>query len=152
MEGQQVPPSGSVGDIVLSLDISESQLGSPIVFTVSWTRNGEPMSEDASITIQRAENPVIDVTRTADKENAKPGEEVVLTYTIKNDTKFDMTDITLIDENISDNPILQHDTLRASSSYSISYRYTMKDESVVSTPFVTYTVNGKTKTFSSIDP
>ncbi|HRX59051.1 MAG TPA: hypothetical protein P5075_09780 [Eubacteriales bacterium] len=152
MHGAEIPPSGSVRDIVLSLEVSDSQLGSPIVFTIAWTRNGEPMSEEASITIARAENPVISVTRTVDKENAKPGEEVVLKYTIQNDTKFDMSDIMLIDENISDDPILQHDTLRASSSYSIDYRYTMGDESVVSSPVVTYSVNGKTKTYTSIEP
>lgn len=150
--GAEIPPSGSLRDIVLSLEVSDAQLGSPIVFTVSWTKNGEPMTEDASITIERAENPVISVTRTADKENAKPGEEIVLKYTIQNDTKFDMTDIMLIDENVSDDPILQHDTLRASSSYSIDYRYTMGDESVISAPVVTYSVNGKTKTFTSVDP
>jgi len=152
MHGAEIPPSGSVRDIVLSLEVSDAQLGSPIVFTVAWTRNGEPMSEEASITIARAENPVISVTRTTDKENAKSGEEVVLKYTIQNDTKFDMSDIMLIDENISDDPILQHDTLRASSSYSIDYRYTMGDESVVSSPVVTYNVNGKTKTYTAIEP
>ena len=152
LEGAAIPPDYHAENIVLSLPVSDSQLGNPITFTLSWTRNGEPMSQEASITIARAENPVIEVTRTADKENAKPGEVVVLTYTIKNATKFDMTDITLIDENISDNPILQHDSLRASSSYSINYSYTMGDESVDSTPLVTYTVNGKTKTFSSIEP
>jgi uncharacterized repeat protein (TIGR01451 family) len=52
----------------------------------------------AQYTIAQAENPVIEVTRTADKTNAKPGEKVTITYTIKNTTKFDMTDITLIDE------------------------------------------------------
>jgi hypothetical protein len=152
MNGAEIPPSGSLLDIVLSLPVSESQLGSPIIFTVAWTRNGEPMSEEASITIARAENPVIDVTRTVDKENAKPGEEVVLKYTIQNETKFDMSEIMLIDEDISDDPILQHDTLRASSSYSIDYRYIMGEEDVESKPVVTYNVNGKTKTFTSIDP
>ncbi len=152
LEGEVIPPDYHAENIVLSLPVSDSQLGSPIVFTLNWTRNGEPMSQEASVTVQRAENPVIEVTRTADADNAKPGEVIVLTYTIKNETKFDMTDITLIDENISDNPILQHDSLRASSSYSINYSYTMGDESVVSAPLVTYTVNEKTKTFSSIEP
>jgi len=152
LEGEVIPPDYHAENIVLSLPVSDSQLGSPIVFTLNWTRNGEPMSQEASITVARAENPVIQVTRTADVDYAKPGETIVLTYTIKNDTKFDMTDITLIDENISDDPILQHDSLRASSSYSINYSYTMGDESVISTPLVTYTVNEKTKTFSAIDP
>lgn len=152
LEGEVIPPDYHAENILLSLPVSDSQLGNPIVFTLGWTRNGEPMTQEATIIVERAENPVIEVTRTADTENAKPGEEIVLTYTIKNATKFDMTDITLIDENISDNPILQHDTLRASSSYSINYSYIMGDESVISTPFVTYTVNEKTKTYSSVEP
>ncbi len=152
LDGLEIAPSSQMKNISLVLSVSASQLGKPIVFTVKWTRNGEPMSQDESITIQQAENPIISVTRTASKTNVKPGEQVVLTYTIKNTTKFDMTDITLIDENISDKPIYQNETLRASRTMSYDYTYTMGDESVTSTPLVTYTVNEKAKTFSSIDP
>lgn len=150
--GQAVPPSGSLRDIVLNLNVSATQLGNPIVFTVTWTRNGEPMSQEATYTVQRAENPVINVTRTVDKAYAKPGETITVTYLLKNDTKFDMTGITLIDENVSDNAILELPSLKASSSYSTNFSYVMGDASVVSTPFATYTVNGKTKTFTSVDP
>lgn len=150
-QGQEVPPSGTLKNIVLPLTINASQLGKPLTFTLNWTRNGEPMTQDVTYTVQRAENPVIDITRTADKQNAKPGETVKLTYVVKNSTKFDMTNITLIDENISDNAILQLNTLRASGTYSIDYSYIMGEESVVSAPFATYTVNGKTKTFASAD-
>ena len=150
-QGQEVPPSGTLKNIVLPLTIDASQLGKPLTFTLNWTRNGEPMTQDVTYTVQRAENPIIDITRTADKQNAKPGETVTLTYVVKNATKFDMTDITLIDENISDNAILQLNTLRASGTYSINYSYIMGEESVISTPFATYTVNGKTKTFTSAD-
>ncbi len=152
MADQEIPPSGSARDITLTLNVSQSQLGNPITFLVGWTRNGEPMSQEASITIAQAENPIITVTRTASKTNVKQGEQVVITYTIKNTTKFDMTNITLIDENISDLPIFEDETLRASRTTSYDFTYTMGDESVTSTPLVTYTVNGKTKTFSSIDP
>lgn len=152
MKDQQIPPSGSVRDIAVTLNISQAQLGKPISFVVTWVRNGEPMYQDASITVQQAENPVISIARTATTTNAKPGDNIVLTYTVKNPTKFDMSNITLIDENISDNPILQLDTLKANSSYSIDFTYVMGEESVSSTPFATYTVNGKTKTFSSLDP
>jgi len=152
LKNQPIPQSGSARDIKVPLNVSQSQLGKPIPFVVTWTRNGEPMSQEASITVQQAENPTISVTRTASTTNAKPGDKVILTYTVKNATKFDMSDIALIDENVSDTPILQLDSLRASGTYSIDYTYTMGDESVTSTPFVTYTVNGKTKTFSSLDP
>ncbi len=152
LHGAQIPPSGSARDITLNLAVTQSQLGKPITFLITWTRNGEPMSQEAQYTIAQAENPIISVTRTADKTNAKPGEKVVVTYTIKNTTKFDMTDVMLIDENISDLPIFQNETLRASRATSYDFPYVMGDESVTSTPIVTYTVNGKSKTFSSLEP
>ena len=152
LHGAQIPQSGSARDITLNLAVSQSQLGKPITFLITWTRNGEPMSQEAQYTVVQAENPIISVTRTADKTNAKPGDKVIVTYTIKNTTKFDMTDITLIDENMSDTPIFQNETLRASRTMSYDFPYTMGDESVTSAPVVTYTVNGKAKTFSSLDP
>ena len=152
LSGAQIPPSGSARDITLTLNVSQSQLGKPITFLLTWTRNGEPMRQEAQYTIAQAENPIITVTRTADKTNAKPGDKVTITYTIKNTTKFDMTNITLIDENISDSPIFQDETLRASRATSYDFPYVMGDESVTSAPVVTYTVNGRAKTFSSLDP
>ncbi|HML66926.1 MAG TPA: hypothetical protein PKA81_00900 [Clostridia bacterium] len=152
LHGAQIPPSGSARDIALNLAVPQSQLGKPITFLITWTRNGEPMSQEAQYTVAQAENPIITVTRTAHKTNAKPGDKVTVTYTIKNTTKFDMTDITLIDENISDQPIFQNETLRASRTTSYDFAYTMGDQSVTSTPIVTYTVNGKAKTFSSLEP
>ena len=105
LHGAQIPPSGSARDITLNLAVTQSQLGKPITFMITWTRNGEPMSQEAQYTVALAENPIITVTRTADKTNAKPGEKVTVTYAIKNTTKFDMSNITLIDENISDTAI-----------------------------------------------
>lgn len=147
-----IAPNWHAENISFSLNVSQSQLGKPITFVVSWVRNGEPMNQEASITIQQAENPTITITRAANTTNAKPGEKVVLTYTVKNTTKFDMSNITLIDENVSDSPVLQLDSLRASGTYSIDYSFIMGEESLISIPFATYTVNGKTKTFSSLDP
>ncbi len=152
LNGMSIEPGHQASNITLSLNVTASQLGKPIVFTVMWNRNGEPMSQQAQITVAQAENPVISMTRTADKTNARTGDKITITYTIKNTTKFDMTDIMLIDEQLSDKPIFQNETLRASSTTSRDFTYTMGDESVTSTPLVTYTVNGKTKTFSSVDP
>ena len=152
LQGVSIAPSSQINNISLTLPVSQSQLGKPITFLFTWVRNGEPMSQEAQYTIAQADNPIITVTRTADKTNAKPGDKVTITYTIKNTTKFDMTDIMLIDENISDMPIFQNETLRASRTMSYDFPYTMGEESVTSTPLVTYTVNGKTKTFSSLEP
>lgn len=152
LDGVVIAPSSQINNIALNLPVSQSQLGKPITFLVKWTRNGEPMSQQAQYTVAQAENPTITVTRTADKTNAKPGDKIIVTYTIKNTTKFDMTNVMLIDENISDMPIFQNETLRASRTLSYDYPYIMGDESVTSTPLVTYTVNGKAKTFSSLEP
>ena len=152
LQGVVIAPSSQVKNISLTLPVSQGQLGKPITFVFTWVRNGEPMRQEAQYTIAQAENPIITVTRTADKTNAKPGDKIVVTYTIKNTTKFDMSDIMLIDENISDLPIFQNETLRASRTMAYDYTYTMGEESVMSTPLVTYTVNGKAKTFSSIEP
>lgn len=152
LDGVVIAPSSQINNIALDLPVAQSQLGKPITFTVKWTRNGEPMSQTAQYTVALADDPTITVTRTADKTNAKPGDKIIVTYTIKNTTKFDMTNVMLIDENISDLPIFQNETLRASRTLSYDYPYIMGEESVTSTPLVTYTVNGKTKTFSSLEP
>lgn len=90
--------------------------------------------------------------RTANTTHARQGDKITLTYVLKNETKFDMSEIMLIDEQISDVPIRRNDTLRANDSFAIDYTYTMGNESVVSAPVVTYMVNGKTKSFASIEP
>ena len=146
-----VPPNQSVQDYNLDLTVKESQLGSPITFSITCVRNGEPITQDAAVTIARSSDPTISITRTADVQMAKEGDTIKLTYQLTNGTKFDMTDIMLIDEDISDTPIRQ-DTLRAGDSFSLDRRYTMGAESVISAPVVTYTVNGKTKSFSGIEP
>lgn len=150
-EGYVIPPNGSMRN-VLELPVSDAQLGKPISFIVSYTHDGEPINKQAQITIARAADPVITVTRTASATMARAGETITLTYTLKNETKFDMSDITLIDENISDNPILEQNTLHSNDSFSLDRVYTMGTDSVVSTPLVTYTVNGRTKTYSAIEP
>ncbi|MEG1755090.1 MAG: hypothetical protein RRZ24_03280 [Clostridia bacterium] len=152
LKNQTIPPNGEARDIILDLHVSESQLGSPIPFIIAGIRNGEPITQDIQITIARASDPVITVLRSASANSVRQGENISLTYALKNQTKFDMTDITLIDENISDNPILKQEMLRAGDTFSLDRTYTMGTESVVSTPFVTYSVNGKTKTFSAIEP
>jgi hypothetical protein len=153
LDGIVIAPSSQINNISLNLPVSQSQLGKPITFLVKWTRNGEPMSQTAQYTVAQAENPTISVTRTADKTNAKPGDTIKITYTLKNETKYDMSNIMLIDENISDNAILELPKLLAGATYSPRpYEYVMGEESAVSSPLVTYTVNGRTKSFSSLEP
>lgn len=146
-----IPPSQSIPDYFLDLPVYESQLGTPIKISVTCVRNGEPIIQETTVTIARSADPIISITRTADKEMAREGDVIKLTYKLTNSTKFDMTEIMIIDENVSDSPIRQ-DKLNAGDSFSLDRQYTMGAESVVSAPVVTYTVNGKTKSFSGIEP
>ena len=150
-ENTVIPCFGSA-KIPVQVSVADSQIGVPITFMVRWTCGGEPYFINKEITVGRAVEPVISVTRTASATHARQGDRLTLTYVLKNDTKFDMSDIMLIDEQISDVPIRRNDTLRANDSFTIEYTYTMGTEDVVSAPVVTYTVNGKTKTFSAIEP
>lgn len=148
---QPIPPNGSARDIRITASVPESQLGTAIPITVTSIRSGEPVSVTTQATVNRASDPVITVTRTADKQTGKEGDVVTLTYKLANETKFDMTGITVIDENVSDDVILTQSLLRASDSITIDRKYTLGTDSVVSAPIVTYTVNGKTKTFSAVE-
>jgi len=146
-----IPVAGSA-KIPVAVRVSNAQIGLPLIFMVSWHCGGEPYFINKEVTIERAVEPTISMTRVVSNTHARTGDKLTLTYSLKNDTKFDMTDIMLIDENISDNPIRRNDTLRANDSFLIEYTYTMGKDDVVSAPVVTYVVNGKTKSFSAVEP
>ena len=143
MEDCVIPPGGSAV-FPLLYEVPDSRIGLELLFHVSWLRYGEPFSVDVPVTIARAVEPVITIARTVDSEFAKPGDTVTLTYELANETHFDMTNITVIDEQISDNPILRNHTLNAGATLTQSFVYTMGEEDVTSAPIVTYDVNGKT--------
>ena len=145
-----VPPNQSIQDYKLELPVSEAQLGAPIQFTISCVRNGEPITAEASVTIARSSDPVISLTREADATTVRQGESVKLTYALKNETKFDMTDIQVIDQEISDIP-QKLQLLRAGGTMSWDWSRKMDEDDVLSAPTVTYTVNGKTKSFSGVE-
>ena len=143
---------GSAVSIPLSLRVGDSQLGRPIVFTVGWRQGGEPFTRDVEITIARTANPEITVTRTVSAQMAKQGETITIIYDLSNDTGYDMTNIVLIDENISDTQLLRLDVLKAHSSYTFRQPYRMGTDDVVSAPVVNYEVNGKFKVHRSTLP
>ena len=151
MEGAVIPPGGSA-TFPLLYEVPDSKIGLELLFQVSWLRYGEPFTMEVPVTIARAVEPIITITRTVDSAYAKQGDTIILTYELANETKFDMTNITVIDEQISDNAILRNHTLNAGGTLSQSYVYTMGEDDVVSAPIVTYDVNGKTKSFSAIEP
>ena len=150
-QGVVIPRFGSA-KIPVDVQIADSQIGLPVVFTVGWSCAGEPFFANVEITIARAADPTITVQRTVSAQHARQGETLTITYTLKNETKFDMTDITLIDDQVSNEAICRNETLRANATYTFEYACTMGTQDVVTSPVVTYTVNGKTKSFSSIEP
>lgn len=151
MEDCVIPPGGSA-TFPLLYEVPDSRIGLELLFQVNWLQYGEPHTLEVPVTIARAIEPVISIQRTVSSAYAKQGETITLTYELSNDTKFDMTNITVIDEQISDNPIFRNHTLNAGGTLTQSFVYTMGTEDAVSAPIVTYEVNGKTKTFSAIDP
>ena len=151
MEDCVIPPGGSA-TFPLLYEVPDSRIGLELLFQVNWLQYGEPHTLEVPVTIARAIEPVISIQRTVSSAYAKQGDTITLTYELSNDTKFDMTNITVIDEQISDNPIFRNHTLNAGGTLTQSFVYTMGTEDVVSAPIVTYEVNGKTKTFSAIDP
>ena len=138
--------------IPVTVSVQDSQIGSPIVFTVGWTCDGEPHTAEVETTIEKTEEPVITLLRTASETHAKPGQKVVMTYTIKNETRFDMTDIMLVDEEICNEPIRRNDSLQASNSLTFEYSYTVGTEDAVSNPVITYSVNGSAKSLTPLEP
>lgn len=151
MEDCVIPPGGSA-TFPLLYEVPDSRIGLELLFQVNWLQYGEPHTLEVPVTIARAIEPVISIQRTVSSAYAKQGDTITLTYELSNDTKFDMTNITVIDEQISDNPIFRNHTLNAGGTLTQSFVYAMGTEDVVSAPIVTYEVNGKTKTFSAIDP
>lgn len=147
-----IPPSGTAYNLLIEYPVPESQIGLEIPFNVVWSQGGELRSLDVPVTIARAADPVISLARTSDKTHARQGDLINVHYVLTNTTKFDMTGIILIDENISDNPVYSGGTLLAGQSLPIDYQYTMGASDVTSTPVVTYEVNDKTKTFSAVEP
>ena len=106
MEGAVIPPGGSA-TFPLLYEVPDSKIGLELLFQVSWLRYGEPFTMEVPVTIARAVEPIITITRTVDSAYAKQGDTIILTYELANETKFDMTNITVIDEQISDNAILR---------------------------------------------
>lgn len=147
-----ISPNGSGQATLTGVPVLDSQIGREIIFVFSWYQNGEPFTKEVPVTINRAADPIITLNRTTSSAMAKKGETIMVNYEIKNTTRFDMTDIMVIDEQISDNPIFRNETLQAGMTITFQYPYVMGDMDVVSSPVATYTVNGKTKTFSAIDP
>ncbi len=146
-----VPYSSSI-QMVVDVSVTDAQLGTEIPFTFGWQCDGEPHTADVSILINRTEDPVLLVERTASAEHARRDETVVFTYTLKNNTKFDITDIVLTDPQVSTDAICRGQTVLATASVTIECPVTLTEKDILSSPEATYFVNGKAKSLSGIAP
>ncbi len=95
------------------------------------------------IRIERFVEPLMTLSVSPDVKLAREGDLVTATYTLKNDTKFDMTNITLQDTGIPQ-PIIVLDStvLNAGDRMQATATFQMGPSSVVLEPTVQYTVRG----------
>lgn len=107
----------------------------------------EPVVQDhmvsAVIRIERFIEPVMDVSASSDVRLARDGDPITVTYTLSNNTKFDMTNITLQDDGIPQ-PVVQMEktVLNAGEQMQASVTFPMGDSSLELVPKVQYTVRG----------
>lgn len=97
----------------------------------------------APIRIDRFIEPVMTMTFTPDVSLAREGDDVTVTYTLINDTKFDMTNITLQDESIPQPVVpLESTVLNAGERMEAKVTFRMGEDAVELHPTARYTVRG----------
>ena len=96
------------------------------------------------IRIEQFVEPVMDISFTPDILMAREGDLVTVTYTLVNETKFDMTNITLQDAGIPQQPSipLEKNVLNAGERMEVSTFFQMGSGNVELNPSAQYTVWG----------
>lgn len=147
------------------ITIPDSVLDRAITFVLSWTDisydamdiyQQNPISTtqtaEVSVTIERFVEPIILVSSSCNTELAKPNDIIEITYTLENQTRFDMYNLVLYDSQITDSPItLPGTTLIAGATMRVTLPVSMASEDIISQPIVTYTVrNSPVQTQSAL--
>lgn len=143
--------AGQTGTFRGSMMVSESQIGTPLSFTIYWHDTAVDINyvQNLSITIQRSDTAYLRLTRTASVSNAAIGEPVEFTYTMVNTGTRRLTNITLVDEKIGGNtPLTSAFSLASGEKKEVIYTYTMQGASVVSKPVATFTPDGSSTALS----
>ena len=105
---------------------------------------------EAEIRIERFVPPELSVTVSAAAERVRMGDTFTVTYTIVNDTKFDMSGLKLYDPEQSMQSIgLPSAELFAGESLSVEVTYTMGREDMSFSPVIEYTVRQREQTTRS---
>ena len=139
-----------------NVHVEEDEFDKDLSFRLSWqTTAYGPEDEEhlepivtaheisASIRIERFIEPVMTLSFAPDVSLAREGDPVTVTYTLVNDTKFDMTNITLQDAGIPQ-PIvaLSKNVLTAGEKMQATATFAMGTDTLDLNPTVQYTVRG----------
>ncbi len=136
--------------------IEEDEFDKDLSFQLIWkTTAYGPEDEDhlepivtehavtATIRIERFIEPVMTLAFAPDVRLAREGDPVTVTYTLANDTKFDMTNVTLQDAGIPQPAVsLPNTVLNAGEKMEASASFVMGSGSIELDPTVQYTVRG----------
>ena len=136
--------------------IDEDQFDTDLTFRLTWRTTAyapedvehlEPIvsahSLSVPIHIERFIEPVMTLSCKPDVLLAREGGSITVTYTLINDTKFDMTNITLQDEGIPQPSIpLEKNTLNAGERMQAQVTFSMGSSDVELNPSAQYTVRG----------
>ncbi len=135
--------------------VADEQLDTYVTYLLSWKESEVVFDEETGLTstivhehdteaqirIDRFIPPELSVKATASAERVRAGETFTVTYTITNDTKFDMSGLKLYDPEQSMQSIgLPSTDLFAGESKSIEVTYTMGKEDMSFAPEIEYTV------------
>lgn len=136
--------------------IDEDEFDRDLTFRLTWqttsyaeedTDRLDPIITEHALTapirVERFVEPVMGLTFASDVLLARQGDTVTVTYTLKNDTKFDMTNVTLQDDGIPQ-PIvaLPKNVLNAGETLQATATFSMGSSAIVLNPTAQYTVRG----------
>ena len=150
-------PANDVQEFLLEkVYIEDDKFDVDLAFRLTWkTTDYASEDEDRSdpivtehalsvpIRIERFIEPVMAISVEPDVMLAREGDPVTVTYTLINDTKFDMTNLTLQDDGVSQPSILlPKNTLNAGERMEAKLTVTMGSTTMELMPVAKYTVRG----------
>lgn len=142
---------------VQKLSVPLSAFDRELTFSLSWQEEYfmeydeehlfplyEEKTIEARVVIERFSEPVLELSYKTEAELVAVGEQVEIIYVLKNDTKFDMTGLSLYDSSVSTGYIpLESTELKAGETMEVPYTFPMGEVDVVVNPCVEYTVRGE---------
>ena len=143
-QGVSISP-GSKKTFTAKMQVSSGMLGVDLPFTVSWTDNGNTVTETVTCKVSRlSASPYLSVVRTAAPVNASEGTEVTVTYTFTNSGSVKLSNISLVDRYVrgSSSAMLTPFSLEPGASKEFVYSFTMGNKTIVSAPVVTFNAQG----------